>query len=102
MRTTTAGHLGEEALIDLMDGAGDAEARSHAASCLHCRARLEQAASKSDKRAILRDSRQQQQAFNSQVENLLSPSQVTRWRDLRAETRDRIKEHYEEKRESGN
>jgi hypothetical protein len=43
MRTMTAGHLGEEALIDLMDGVAGAEARAHAASCLHCRARLEQA-----------------------------------------------------------
>jgi hypothetical protein len=44
MRTMTAGHLGEEALIDLMEGVADAGARAHASSCLHCRARLEQAA----------------------------------------------------------
>lgn len=43
MRTMTGGHLGEEALIDLMDGVADGEARAHASSCLHCRARLEQA-----------------------------------------------------------
>jgi len=65
------------------------------------RVRLEQAASKSDKRAVLRDAKHQSQAFNSQVENLLSPSQKTRWRELRAETRDKIKERHEEKRESG-
>ena len=44
MRTMTRGHLGEEALIDVMDGVADGEARAHASSCLHCRARLEQAA----------------------------------------------------------
>ena len=44
MRTMTAGHLGEEGLVDLMDGVADAEARAHASSCLHCRARREQAA----------------------------------------------------------
>lgn len=45
MRSVTGGHLGEDALVDLMDGVASAEARGHAASCLHCRARLEQAAS---------------------------------------------------------
>ena len=44
MRTMTAGHLGEEALIDLMDGVAGPEARAHASSCLHCRARVEQSA----------------------------------------------------------
>lgn len=43
MRTVTGGHLAEEALIDLLDGVATAEARDHAASCLHCRARLEDA-----------------------------------------------------------
>jgi len=43
MRRVTGGHLGEDALIDLMDGVASADAREHAASCLHCRARLEQA-----------------------------------------------------------
>jgi hypothetical protein len=66
------------------------------------RTRLEQATSKSDKRAVLRDSKQQAQAFNTQVESLLSPSQKTQWRELRAETRDKIKQRYEEKRGSGN
>jgi hypothetical protein len=43
MRTMTAGHLGEETLIDLMDGVAEAGARAHLSSCLHCRGRLDQA-----------------------------------------------------------
>jgi hypothetical protein len=43
MRMLTDDHLGEAALIDLLDGVADAPARAHAASCLHCRGRLEQA-----------------------------------------------------------
>ncbi len=45
MRTVTGGHVGEDVLIDLMDGVANAEACAHAASCLHCRARLDQAVS---------------------------------------------------------
>lgn len=63
--------------------------------------RVEQAPSRADKRAVLRDAKQQQQAFNTQVENLLTPSQKTQWRELKAETREKLKERYEEKRESG-
>src|SRR5262245_15029492 len=37
-------HLGEEALIDLLEGVADRDARAHSESCAHCRARLEQAA----------------------------------------------------------
>jgi hypothetical protein len=45
METVTGGHMGEDALVDLLDGVASAEARAHAASCLHCRARLDQAVS---------------------------------------------------------
>ena len=45
MRTVTGGHFGDDVLIDLLDGAASAEAIAHAASCVHCRARLDEAAS---------------------------------------------------------
>ena len=65
------------------------------------RARVEQAPTKAEKRAVLRDAKQQSNAFNSKVESLLSPSQKSKWRELRSETREKLKERYEEKSESG-
>lgn len=38
------GHLADDVLMDVLDGVAGAEARAHAAACLHCRARLEHAA----------------------------------------------------------
>ena len=65
------------------------------------RTRVEQAPSKADKRAIMREAKQHQAAFNTSVENLLTPSQRTKWRELRSETREKLKERYEDQRESG-
>jgi len=65
------------------------------------RTRVEQAPNKAEKRAVLRDAKHQADAFNASVENLLTPSQKSKWRELRSETREKLKERYEEKRESG-
>jgi hypothetical protein len=65
------------------------------------RARVEQAPSKAEKRTVLRDAKQQAAAFNASVENLLTPSQKTKWRELRSQTREKLKERYEDQRESG-
>ena len=66
------------------------------------RVRLEQATTSGDKNAVMRDARHLQDEFNAQVENLLTPSQKPKWRELRAETREKLKQQYEDKRESGN
>ncbi len=52
-----------------------------------------------DKRAVLRDAKQQADTFNSKVEDALTPSQETKWRELRAETREKLKQRYEDKHE---
>ena len=64
------------------------------------RAQLESASSEADKRAILRESKQAQTSFNAQVEKVLTPTQIARWRELRAQTREKLKEHYEDQRDS--
>ncbi|HET7812380.1 MAG TPA: hypothetical protein VFL16_17550 [Steroidobacteraceae bacterium] len=64
------------------------------------RSRLESAASKSDKRAILRESKHAQTDFNAKVEKVLTPTQVGKWRELRAQTREKLKERYEDRRDS--
>ena len=64
------------------------------------RSRLESVTSKADKRAILHESKQAQTAFNAQVEKVLTPTQVSKWRELRAQTREKLKERYEDQRDS--
>jgi len=64
------------------------------------RARVEQAPSEQEKRAALRDGKQQGDVFNSQVEKVLTTQQVTDWRELRKEVREKVKEQVEENRES--
>jgi len=59
------------------------------------RSKLEQAATRTDKRNVLRAAKSDAQAFNSQVESLLNDQQKHEWRDLRDETREKIKERYE-------
>jgi hypothetical protein len=64
------------------------------------RAQVEQAPSRQEKRAALRDAKTQGDAFNSQVERLLTTQQVTEWRELRKEVREKVKHQIEEKQES--
>jgi hypothetical protein len=62
------------------------------------RARLEQAATKQERRGILRDARQQADDFNRRVESQLDVSQKQEWRKLRSETREKVKQKIEEQR----
>jgi hypothetical protein len=61
---------------------------------------LQSAASKQQKRDILRDAKNKADAFNASVESVLTPTQIPRWRELRAQTREKLKERAEEKRSS--
>jgi hypothetical protein len=65
------------------------------------RQRLEQAPSRQDKRALLREGKQQADAFNRKVEGVLDVRQKQEWQELRDETREKVKERIEEKRDSG-
>jgi len=65
------------------------------------RSQVEQAPTKADKQKIMRDAKHKQSAFNSSVESVLTPSQKPKWRELRNETREKLKERYDDKRESG-
>jgi hypothetical protein len=65
------------------------------------RAKFELAASKTGKREVLKAAKADAQTFNAQVESVLDASQKADWRDLRDETREKLKERYERKQESG-
>jgi hypothetical protein len=84
MRMVTGGHLGDDVLIDLLDGAATDDARAHAASCVHCRARLEGATAGLD---AARDAEVPEpsplfwQSFRRQVDSRIR-SQTPSWRRL--------------------
>ena len=61
---------------------------------------LQSATSPRQKRDILHEARTRAEAFNSTVEGVLTPTQIPRWRGLRSQTREKIKERAEEKRSS--
>jgi hypothetical protein len=63
------------------------------------REQLEQATSRAQKRTIMQDAKHGAKAFNSDVEAVLDASQKSEWRELRAQTREKVKERYEEKRD---
>jgi len=64
------------------------------------RDQLAQATSDQEKRTVLRDAKQGAAAFNSQVEGVLDASQKSEWQEMRAETREKVKERYEQNKES--
>lgn len=64
------------------------------------RAKLEQAASRAEKDNVLRDAKSEAQVFNTEVEGVLNKEQKAEWRELRDETREKLQERYEQKRES--
>ena len=64
------------------------------------RVKLEQAPSRQEKRAVLRDAKRQGDSFNTSVESLLNTEQKSEWREIRKETREKFKERAEEKRDS--
>ena len=64
------------------------------------RDQLAKATSQQQKRNLMRGEKMGQEAFNTQVESLLDASQKTEWRELRAQTRDKLKERYEQDQQS--
>lgn len=64
------------------------------------RDQLAQATSSAQKRAVMRDAKKGADAFNAEVESLLDVSQKSAWRELRAQTREKVKERYQQKQES--
>ena len=64
------------------------------------RAKLESAASSDAKRQLMKTAKSDAQAFNTQVEGVLDASQKGAWRDLRDETREKVKERYERQQET--
>ncbi len=64
------------------------------------RARFEQAASRTEKQDVLRAVKSDAQTFDTQVESVLNNEQKAEWREMRDETREKIKERYEQKQES--
>jgi len=62
--------------------------------------RLQSATSQQQKREILREAKTQADAFNAKVEGVLTPTQIPRWRELRSQTREKVKERADEKRSS--
>lgn len=64
------------------------------------RQKFELATSKSGKREVLKAAKSEAQAFNAQVESVLDSSQKADWRDLRDETREKVKERYQRKHET--
>jgi uncharacterized coiled-coil DUF342 family protein len=65
------------------------------------RVKLEQAPSRQEKRSVLRDAKRQGDTFNTNVESLLNTQQKSEWREIRKETREKLRERAEEKHESG-
>lgn len=64
------------------------------------RAKLDTAASRDQKRQVMKMAKTDAQAFNRQVEGVLDASQKAQWRELRDETREKVKERYERQQET--
>jgi len=64
------------------------------------REQLAKATSDQQKRDLMRGAKQGQEAFNTQVEAVLDASQKSEWQELRAQTREKVKERYEQNQES--
>jgi len=64
------------------------------------REQLAKATSDQQKRNVMRGEKKGQEAFNTQVESVLDASQKTEWRELRAQTREKVKERYEQNQQS--
>jgi hypothetical protein len=62
---------------------------------------LEQASTRQQKRDVLREAKIAGDAFNAQVERVLTPSQQHEWREFVSELKDKAKERAEQKREAG-
>jgi len=61
---------------------------------------LQTAATDEQEREILRKAKEDGEAFNTQVESVLTPTQKNEWREIRDEVREKARERIEEKRTS--
>jgi hypothetical protein len=61
---------------------------------------LQKASTPQQKRDVLLDAKKAGEAFNSQVESVLSPSQKNEWREIRSQVREKVKERAEDDRSS--
>lgn len=59
---------------------------------------LQRASTPQQKSDVLRDAKKAGEAFNSQVESVLSPSQKNEWREIRSQVREKVEERAEDKR----
>ena len=64
------------------------------------RDQVAQAGSKKQKRNLMQAAKKGQNSFNKQVESVLDASQKSEWRELRAQTREKVKERYEQRQDS--
>jgi len=65
----------------------------------HTKELLQQATTRQQKRDVLREAKHAGDAFNSQVEKVLTPTQRHEWREIRSELHEKAKERAEEKSE---
>ena len=61
---------------------------------------LQRATTDQQKKDVLREAKKTGDAFNAQVEGVLSPSQKPEWREIRSGVREKVKERAEEKSSS--
>jgi hypothetical protein len=59
---------------------------------------LQRATTSQQREDVLREAKTAGDAFNAQVEGVLSPSQKEEWREIRAGVREKVKERAEEQR----
>lgn len=64
----------------------------------HTQLQLQTAATRAQKRDVLRSAKKEGDAFNSQVESVLTPTQKNEWREIRSELRGKARERIEERR----
>ena len=58
----------------------------------HTQLQLQTAATSAQKRDVLRNAKKEGDAFNAQVESVLTPVQKNEWREIRAEIREKARE----------
>jgi hypothetical protein len=61
---------------------------------------LAKATSEQQKRSLMSGAKEGASAFNSQVEAVLDTTQKSEWRELRSQTREKVKERYEQNQQS--
>jgi len=67
----------------------------------HTQLQLQTAATRAQRNEVLRNAKKAGDAFNAQVESVLTPVQRDEWQQIRSEIREKAKERIEEKQSSG-